>query len=307
MERPERGGTDMIGRTADRPTGAILAVLAVLAVLVTVGTVTGSAATADAGTGAGVEAAAPTERPAFVVELSADGSATVTTVYTYDLTTDDERAAFRSLRDDDSALANLTARYADRMAAVAAAAENETGREMAISDPVAELRTVNDGDTGIIALSVTWDGLAAVEGDRLAVGEPFASGFEPDRAVLLVAPDGYRFAEVSPAPSATGDDTAEWAAGTDLTGFAATLEPDPDATTAPGTTTTTGGGEPTADQETTAGDATSVGDGTTASGDGTADGGDDGGDDEDGGGSPGPGVVGAVAALVVGLALLRRR
>jgi len=290
----------MIGRTADRPTGAILAVLAALAVLVTVGTVTGSAATAGAGTGAGAEAeaAAPTDRPAFVVELSADGSATVTTVYTYDLTTDDERAAFRSLRDDSSALANLTARYADRMATVAAAAENETGREMAISDPVAELRTVNDGDTGVVALSVTWDGLAAAGGDRLAVGEPFASGFEPDRPVLLVAPDGYRFADLSPAPTATGDGTAEWAAGTDLTGFAATLEPDPDATTAPATTTTTGGGEPTPDAETTAGGAT-AGDGATASGGGT--------DGTDGGGSPGPGVVGAVAALLVGVALLRRR
>lgn len=279
----------MIGRASERRVGTVLALLAALALLVTVGTVTGSAASAGETAPASVDA--PTERAAFVVELSADGSATVTTVYTYDLATDDDRAAFRSLNNDDGALANVTARYASRMEGVAATAENESGREMSISDPVAELRTVDDGDTGLVALSVTWDGLAAVEGDRLVVGEPFASGFELDRQFLLVAPDGYRLADASPAPTATGDGRAEWAAGTDLTGFAATAEPDPEATTTAGTT---------AAAATTAG-----GDATTAAG---TDGGDEtDGDDGDGGGSPGPGVVGAVAALLATAALLRGR
>lgn len=284
----------MIGRASDRRIGTVLGLLAVLAVLVTVGTVTGSAASAGETAPASVDA--PTERAAFVVELSADGSATVTTVYTYDLATDDDRAAFRSLNNDDGALANVTARYASRMEGVAATAETESGREMSISDPVAELRTVDDGDTGLVALSVTWEGLAAVEGDQLVVGEPFASGFEPDRQFLLVAPDGYRLADASPAPTATGDGRAEWAAGTDLTGFAATVEPDPEATTDPAGTTT-------ADATTAGGDATTAA--GTDGGDG-ADGGSET-DGDDGGGSPGPGVVGAVAALLATAALLRGR
>lgn len=277
----------------------VLATLAALALVVTVATVgTAEAATTDANT-----ASTYFDQPAVVVELGTDGSATVTTVYTYDLTTDDEREAFRGLEGDDRAIANVTARYRDRLSRVADTAADETGREMAVTDATAELRTIDDGDTGVVALSVTWEGLAAVDGDRLTVTEPFASGFEADRRLLLVAPDGYRLAAMSPSPDAVTDGRAEWATGSDLSGFSVTVEPDPTATTASGDgagTTATNDGTTAGNGGTTAADGTTGG---TDSIDATA-----GDTDADGGsGSPGPGAVGAALATLCCLLLLRRR
>jgi len=62
------------------------------------------------------------------------------------------------------------------------------------------------------------------------VSEPFASEFRPDRPFVLVAPDGYALADATVSADATsttsgGSSTAEWTAGTDLSGFSATLAP----------------------------------------------------------------------------------
>ncbi len=301
----ETGVSRVVNERRHDRTAVVIATLAVLALLVTAATV-GTAEAASAESAATTDDATATyfDQPAVVVELSADGSATVTTVYTYDLTTDDERAAFRSLEEDDEAIANLTARYRDRLRRVAASAENETGREMSIAGVTAQVRTVDDGDTGVVALSATWDGIAAVDGDRLTVTEPFASGFEADRRVLLVAPDGHRLAAGTPSPDAVTDGRLEWSAGSDLAGFEVTFEPDPTATTAAGDTTE-------ADGETTATDG--AGDGTTDAGDDTAGDGTTtaagGTDSDDTGetGSPGPGVVGALLATLLCLLLVRRR
>ncbi len=164
--------------------------------------------------------------PTFMIELNADGSATVTTVFTYDLTSDDERQAFEELRNDSATREEAEQRYLNRLADVAATAENETGREMAVSEPGIELFTADDGDTGVVVLSVTWDGLAAVDGETLTVTEPLASGFTPDRRVLLVPPDGYTVSGATPPPDETTATGLVWEPGTDLSGFDLTLAPE---------------------------------------------------------------------------------
>jgi len=75
--------------------------------------------------------AAPEESSAFVVELDADGDATVTLVLTYDLADGDDEAAFEALRDRPE---EVTARFDDRMSRIADRTAAETDREMSVSD-----------------------------------------------------------------------------------------------------------------------------------------------------------------------------
>lgn len=179
----------------------------------------GAAALDDPGTEAAFE-----EGSAFVVALEPDGDATVTLVLTYDLADADDEAAFEELRERPE---DVTARFDDRISRIADRTATQVDREMTVSDVRTEIES-GDG-TGVVRLSATWTNLAAVDGDRLVVSEPFASEFRPDRPFVLVAPDGYALADATVAADATtssggesGDAvTAEWAAGTDLSGFSA--------------------------------------------------------------------------------------
>ncbi|MCT9098135.1 hypothetical protein [Haloarchaeobius sp. HME9146] len=90
---------------------------------------------------------------------------------------------------------------------------------MQIRDP--NIAFVTENDTGIVALSVTWEGLAAREDDQLVVSDPFDSGFDIDRAFRVTGPAGYELVTVSPPPTARTQATATWAGGTSLDGFEA--------------------------------------------------------------------------------------
>jgi PGF-CTERM protein len=168
-------------------------------------------------------AAAQTEGERFLVELDAAGDADVSVTFTYDLDSEDERAAFEELQGNETARKALAERFGNRMAAVAEDTSAATDREMSVGDPTAQLR--RDGDVGTVELSVAWSNLAAVDGDRLTVTEPFASGFEPDRAFAVVPPEGYGVSSAEPTPSGSDETTATWDAGTSLEGFEAVVEP----------------------------------------------------------------------------------
>lgn len=191
------------------------------------------------------------ERPSFVVTLDENGNAEFALTLTYNLTTDSEQAAFEELRDNETARAALRERFRNRMAAVAADAENATGREMSVENVRVDLSTTNGGETGVVVLRVTYVGLAATDGDALVVTEPFASGFEPDRQFVVRGPDGYAVERATPEPAATGDGSVQYAAGTSLDGFRVTFAPatsTPTATGAPdggdGGDATTSNGQP---------------------------------------------------------------
>lgn len=164
--------------------------------------------------------AAPAE-PALVVALDADGSARTTLTVTFDLTNDRDREAFDALRENTTAREQRTRQFASRMRAVADRAEANAGREMQIRDPT--IAFTERDDTGIVALSVTWDGLAARSGDELVLREPFASGFSIDRPFRVIGPDGYELATASPTPTDRSGTAATWAAGTSIDGFEATF------------------------------------------------------------------------------------
>lgn len=174
--------------------------------------------------------------PAFIVALDDDESARVTVTITFDLTTDSEREAFEAFRENTTAHERRTDQFATRMQAIAAKAENTTGRTMQIREPDIAFATQNE--TGIVALSVAWDGLAVREGDRLVLREPFADGFSTDRQVTIIGPDGYELTAVTPSPRTQNRNTATWQAGTEFDGFRVTFTPAESTPTATGDDTT---------------------------------------------------------------------
>lgn len=170
--------------------------------------------------------------PAVEIDLDETGDATVTVQMVFALADDAERAAFEELRDDEDAKADLEARFADRMAMVADAAAGATDREMAIHDASIDLKAVDDH--GVVRLSVAWTNFAAVGDGTLTVDEPLASGFEADRPLVIVVPEGYHLDVASPEPDEVNDETLRWDEGRDLSGFSATLLTSDDADATPG-------------------------------------------------------------------------
>ncbi|WP_280586323.1 hypothetical protein [Halorubrum sp. Boch-26] len=206
-----------------RSRSRVVTAVAAVAAVALIGTLLAPGAAALDGPGAEPAAEGGS---AFVVALEPDGDSTVSLVLTYDLADADDEAAFKDLRDRSE---HVTKRFGDRLTRIAERTATETEREMGVSDVRADVESA-DG-TGVVRLSATWTGLAAVDGDRLVVSEPFASEFRPDRPFVLVAPDGYALADATveadatTAPDGSESSTAEWGAGADLSGFSAAFAP----------------------------------------------------------------------------------
>lgn len=225
------------------------------------------------------------EESTLAVDLEEDGSAAITLTTVYNLEADDEREAFRSLEDDEETQAELLERFADRMADVA----NESGHG---ADTVSAEGVVVDSadDRGIVAVTVSWNGLATVDDDQLVLTEPFASGFDSDQRLVIDGPTETSVASSTPDPASIDESTVTFESNTSLEGFELVYDREGD----------TDGAEDASDDDDTAADDTSDGDGTTAD---TSD------DAADADGAPGFGLaLGLVAiASLVGAAVRRRR
>ena len=167
--------------------------------------------------------------PSLLVELDDSGDAQVTLTMTYDLDTDEEADAFESLEGDEEAQATALDRFEGNMQSVADTASDRTDRTMAVTGQ--SVSAERQDDVGILSMTVEWTNFAATDGDDLVVTEPFASGYETDRPLTIVAPDGYQVSDATPAPDSESDGTATWDAGTDLDGFEVVLSADGDAAT----------------------------------------------------------------------------
>jgi len=278
--------TDDTGRGRAAVLG-LLVLLAVSTALTGIGTAVQTTET--------TQAVGTNDTAAFVVGVDTDGDATVAVSYTFDLDDEARQAAFDQLRQNDSAREAFRRDFERQLAGVAAEAGETTGREMAVSDSTITFETVDD--TGVATLSVTWTDLAAVEGNRLVVTEPFASGFETDRPLHVVAPEGYAVTDAAPDPDAPTGETASWAAGSDLSGFEVVVSDTAAETSATET-------ENAAESETAGDDAESDADASDDSGEATAT---DTQSSTDGTGA-GFGALPVVAALaLVGLSLLACR
>lgn len=227
-----RQGDRSTGRHPCRPdagwTGAIATALALALVVSLVPVATAAQTTQDSA------------EESVVVSLDGDGDAALSLVIPFDLTDAEQRAAFEEFSTDQARQRTLVEQYETRVSNVAAELDNRTAREMRVTDPRIEARTDDSGTVGYVEVTVTWERLAAADGDRLKLREPFDSGFAPDARMTVEAPENHRF--VSTTPEATIEDgTAVWRTDQALDNF--------DVTVAPTDTSTDdeSGGETTAD------------------------------------------------------------
>lgn len=162
---------------------------------------------------------------ALVVALEATGDATVAVTVGFDLTDEADRAAFESLRENETKQNRLETRTERRFRAVVAETANATDREMAIETTDVSFETVDGGDRGLVSVSAGWQRFAATEDGRLTIAEPFASGFTAEQPVVLKPPEGYALARSTPEPSERGDGRVRWNTNTSLEGYEAVLAP----------------------------------------------------------------------------------
>lgn len=156
----------------------------------------------------------------FVVALDESGDAEATLRLVFDVSTEQDRQAIERLRANRT---TVLAEFGDGMQAVAAGAQSETGRPMSVSGPTMSVTT--EGEEGVVEISLTWQGLAAVDDDRLRVTAPFGEGFQTPGRFVLRGPDGYEVVSAAlPATTQSGAE-ATWATGTRLDGFEVVFAP----------------------------------------------------------------------------------
>ncbi|WP_049920656.1 helix-turn-helix transcriptional regulator [Haloferax sulfurifontis] len=149
----------------------------------------------------------------IVVDVSESGDATWEIQYWTRLDDENTTEAFQSLRDDVRANPDdYTSAFAERIASTVGAAENATGREMAATNVSvsAETRSLPDS-FGVVSYSFEWSNFAAVDGDRLVVGDAIEGFFLDSSSRLILSwPDDYGATTVEPAGDETREHTVIW-------------------------------------------------------------------------------------------------
>lgn len=149
------------------------------------------------------------------IVVSVDGNGTARWEMQYWTRLDDENTtrAFEDLRRDvEENPENYTTRFRERIERTAAAAENETGREMSIRDVSvrAETRSI-PREYGVVTYSFTWERFAAVDGGEIRVGDAIRGFFLSSETRMTVEwPAGYEAATVSPDPDDRGERSVTW-------------------------------------------------------------------------------------------------
>ena len=283
-------GTQLVSETGSESV-SVFRVVAYVAALVALGAVL-SVAAAGQGADAATAESVPND---VVVELDAEGDATVTITVPFDLSVEEEATDFAAFAENESKQQAQAEEYETRLSNVAAQMEAETGREMSVGNPSISTRTQDDGQLGLVVLTATWSGLAVTDGDRLVLGPPFDSGFSADRSVAVDPPEQSRVVSTTPAPDSEGEQL-RWDGDRSLNGFELVVEQQGDESTG---NEDNGAGD-TGNEDDGAGDTGNEDDGTGNTGDGQTATGDD-------GSGPGFGVAVVLLALAaLGVAAHRR-
>jgi uncharacterized membrane protein len=182
----------------------VAVVVAALMLSATVGGAVAStapdAAPAQIGGGPLFQQGVDTDSVRLTVDVEENGSASWTVQYWTRLDDENTTEAFESLRNDiESNPSNFSDRFAVRMESTVATAENATGREMNATDFDVRAGTRAPPEYGVVTYSFRWDGFAAIDGDRLRVGDAIEGLFLDDRTRLTVEwPADYAATQVSP-------------------------------------------------------------------------------------------------------------
>lgn len=155
----------------------------------------------------------------LAIDIEADGDAVWTIEYRNRLETDDEKAAFDDLRADiENDPEPYVERLRDRMASTAENAATATGRGMAISETKVEAeRRDLPQEYGVVTYTFRWSNFAAVESERLRVGDAIDGLFLDEETTLLVSwPADYELLGSSPSPSETRDSSVVYTGPTNF-------------------------------------------------------------------------------------------
>jgi hypothetical protein len=210
--------------------------------------------------------------------LQEDGDAAWTFTYRTRLSNDNETAAFESLQNDiRTNTSNYVGQFEDRITATVDAAENTTGRQMAVENVSVSTRvnSLNEESLGVVTYHFEWQGFAETEENAIAAGDALEGFYLDNETSLTVSwPEGYETVEVAPEATQPRENAVQWRGPLEFG------DGQPSVVVVPSATTTTE--TPT---NTTAGP-TTTGDGPTT--------------DNEGGGLLVPALGGAIAVLLLG-------
>jgi len=190
-----------MGRTA----GTLVVVIVAIALLVPTAT--------GAGFGGLEQQSVDPDVVVMTADVGSDGSADWTVAYRIRLDDDNATQAFEDLQADIQANPSAyTDRFESRMQRTAGAAENTTGREMAIENVTVSTREETFGQTyGVVIYRFQWTNFAAVSGDRLEIGDALSGLFLDSETSLTVRwPADYQADSVAPGADERGNASVTW-------------------------------------------------------------------------------------------------
>lgn len=162
----------------------------------------------------------PTAQEAFdaddvrlTVEVGADGTASWTVEYWKRLDDDESEQAFSSVESDVEANpGEYVDGFAESMDGTVASAAEDTDREMSASGYAVSTRTESiPQEYGVLTYRFEWSGFAAVDGDRLAIGDAISGFYLDDQTRLVVGwPGEFDLVDVRPEPAETRTDSVLW-------------------------------------------------------------------------------------------------
>lgn len=226
--------TAEVDRTNERPRGVAAGIAVALALLLAVagvgiaaadGVADGGAATTELdAASAAAQADGPPVGEAYqeeidpdsvrlTISVDADGSARWRIEYWTELNDDNETEAFEQLQDDVAANPDeYTARFANRTNRTVASAENATGREMSAGEfGVSATKETIPQEYGVLTYTFEWRGFAAVEGDRLRIGDAIDRFYLNDQTRLVIGwPGEYQLVSATPDADEQRDDAVLW-------------------------------------------------------------------------------------------------
>jgi hypothetical protein len=146
--------------------------------------------------------------------VRADGSASWRVTYRVELDDENATTAFENLQSDVEADPSpYVDRFRERMVRTASAAENATGREMAVENVTvsATQESLPQGEYGVLTYRLDWRGFATVEGGELRAGDAIDRFFLDGQTSLTVAwPENYGLVSVDPEATAVDEQSVTW-------------------------------------------------------------------------------------------------
>jgi hypothetical protein len=149
----------------------------------------------------------------ITVDVDQRGDANWTITYRFRLDDANATAAFESFREDIRANRSRYERqFAERMRPTVAQAANTTGRTMAVTNVSATTSRQNlTTETGIVSYRFGWRSFAAVDGDRLRVGDAIDGLYlDRDTTLAIRAPDGMTVRSTTPEPDTRRSSEVRW-------------------------------------------------------------------------------------------------